>query len=203
MSETFYNLTIARNIQLSRNEKEKSPQTRPRARLITNPGWNTITAERKWKWSADYRALGLERRRYPRFLSRVRVRCCRWRGTPGGVVLGGEGCRTVSTAAPSDDDIAERERGWNGGSAFNSGLTPATELALLSKPQSHPGHPFYVSTPEQRTSTRSLARSSLHTDASNGRGGGHGRGGWWFGGRWWRRKRERRAENACGAGPRV
>lgn len=38
MSETFYNLTIARNIQLSRNEKEKSPQN-PSKSPFNNKPW--------------------------------------------------------------------------------------------------------------------------------------------------------------------
>lgn len=100
MSETFYNLTIARNIQLSRNEKEKSPQTLDEIQLPQRESENDrpITERLDWR-GGDIRDF------YPVYVFAAAVDEGRR------VVLGGEGCRTVSTAAPSDDDIAERERG--------------------------------------------------------------------------------------------
>lgn len=51
MSKTFYNLTIARNIQLSRNEKEKSPQTLDEIQLPQRESENDrpITERLDWR----------------------------------------------------------------------------------------------------------------------------------------------------------
>lgn len=98
----------------------------------------------------------------------------------------------TSRNAKGDETVARRStRAWP---------RQPSPLALLSKPQSHPEHPFYVSTHKQRTSNvRSFVRSRVavasHGRVQRPRGRLREERVW---GRWWRRKRERRVEKLVG-----
>ena len=122
--------------------------------------------------------------------------------------LFGGGCHSVSTTVPSDDDIVERERGWNwlrrstlawprqpSCLSLSLSLSSSFSLALLSNPHtlkpslySFLCTPLYVSTDRAHTASvwRGVVASHGRVQRPRGRFAETGVG------RRWRRKREHR-----------